>query len=168
MEKEHMETTENKLQGTRISTYWWRSLSGKPIPETHHSELENWAETVIAERSRHGYREGELTLEIEGTHYRGWWSQSVQKPGTELCEYIPVSRIVPTSWVEWFWELISESAPFSWGDSNRTLVEASRFRKHCASCLSDAPREDRTNQEEIDNFLESLSELGDTYLDLEN
>ena len=39
----------------------------------------------------------------------------------ETCEFIALTEIVPEAWRNWFYEMISENAPFSWGDNNRTL-----------------------------------------------
>jgi hypothetical protein len=85
--------------------------------------------------------------------------------------YIEASDLVPKEWVNWFWGLISESAPFSWGDNNRTFVTASRFLNHVSNALEtvkDFPEEGDPTEEEIDNFLKVIDELGETYIDLEN
>lgn len=79
--------------------------------------------------------------------------------------FIEVSDLVPQSWGDWFWCLISEDAPFSWGDNNRTLIAASRFHAHCIDRLEDV--EDVSN-EEIEKFLKTIESLGETYIDLEN
>jgi len=84
------------------------------------------------------------------------------------CEFVEVTSLVPKHWVEWFWCLISESAPFTWGDLNRAFVTASDFRRHCDECLLDASDDHGVPQEEIDGFLRLLGELGETYVDLEN
>lgn len=59
-----------------------------------------------------------------------------------------------------FWCLISDNAPFSWGDNNRTLVTASSLANHCQDRLDDRPS--------YLNLLQSLRELGETYVDLES
>lgn len=87
---------------------------------------------------------------------------------TLVIEIIEVSEIVPESWNAWFWCLISENAPFSWGDNNRSLVCACDFRRHCEDRLIDASDEENVPQKEIDKFLELLDMLGAQYLDLEN
>lgn len=86
-------------------------------------------------------------------------------PTFQSCVFVEATDIVPRHWDNWFWTLISESAPFSWGNNNRTMVTASDFRHHCEERLEyaeDAPRS------EIEDFLNSLAALGETYLDLEN
>ena len=84
------------------------------------------------------------------------------------CEFVEVTSLVPEGWATWFWCLISESAPFTWGDLNRALVTASDFRRHCEDCLLDTADEQGIPQEDIDAFLRVLDELGETYVDLEN
>jgi len=76
--------------------------------------------------------------------------------------------LVPKYWENWFWSLISESAPFTWGDLNRALITAADFRRHCEDCLRYAAEDCDIPQEDIDNFLRLLVDLGDTYVDLEN
>ena len=84
------------------------------------------------------------------------------------CEFVEVTSLVPEGWATWFWCLISESAPFTWGDLNRALVTASDFRRHCEDCLLDTADEQGIPQEDIDAFLRVLNDLGETYVDLEN
>jgi len=86
----------------------------------------------------------------------------------ETVEFIPVSSLVPEGWEHWFYGIISEDAPFSWGDNNRTLITALRFHDHCADRLDEDIVEDGVNMVDIDNFLRQLEELGQTYIDLEN
>jgi hypothetical protein len=45
----------------------------------------------------------------------------------ENCAFVPVSKIVPRETNEWFFEALSENAPFSWGDNDRTMISAPRF-----------------------------------------
>jgi hypothetical protein len=85
------------------------------------------------------------------------------------CEFIPVTDVVPEGWRDWFYPLISESAPFSWGDANRTLVDADFFRRHVESCFSGLEEEeDAPPHEELEKFLGKLRGFGQLYIDLEN
>jgi hypothetical protein len=79
----------------------------------------------------------------------------------QTCEFIPVSKVVP-QWLakKDFWENISDGAPFSWGDNNRTLVTASRFADHCQYLVGQTKK--------AQSFMRKLERLGDTYIDLEN
>jgi hypothetical protein len=81
-------------------------------------------------------------------------------------DMVEVSSIVPENWAWWFYSIISENAPFSWGDNNRTLVTASRFYDHVKECLEINASE--VPEEEIQEFLKVVEDLGETYIDLEN
>jgi len=84
-------------------------------------------------------------------------------------KFFEITSIVPSDWSHWFFQAISENAPFSWGDNNRTLVTAERLHDHCVDALEDATGDfEGINQVDIDNFLRQLEELGQTYIDLEN
>jgi hypothetical protein len=83
--------------------------------------------------------------------------------------FIELSDIVPENWRTWFYCLLSENAPFSWGDNNRTLVTAERLHDHCVDRLEDVPQEiDDVNEMDVNNFLTKLEAFGTTYIDLEN
>lgn len=55
------------------------------------------------------------------------------KPQT--AKFVSLSEIVPKDWDSWFYTAISEDAPFSWGDNNRTLVDATSFGHHAERIL---------------------------------
>lgn len=76
------------------------------------------------------------------------------------CEFISATDIVPRSWDKWFWEQISNNAPFSWGDNNRSLVTASDFANHCEEVLDDSPK--------VKKWLKQVRKLGEMYIDLES
>lgn len=78
----------------------------------------------------------------------------------QTCEFISASDLVPRSWDCWFWGLISEDAPFSWGDNNRSMVTASDFADHCEERLDDSPK--------VKRFLKKVRSLGEMYIDLES
>lgn len=84
----------------------------------------------------------------------------------ETCEFIPATLLVPDSWDSWFWERISEDAPFSWGDNNRTLVDMADFLDHCEDRLHDKPEADAW----LKKMRSALKEFGKDgmYVDLEN
>lgn len=92
----------------------------------------------------------------------------LQEHQLELAVFRPITSLVPDSWRDWFWVLISDNAPFSWGDNNRTLVTASDFARHCEDRLLDAEDDHEVPQARIDEFLKSLWALGEAYIDLEN
>ena len=83
----------------------------------------------------------------------------------EYCSFLKGSDIVPDEW-DTFWDVISESAPFSWGDNNRTLVTLQDFLDHAEKCLIFDPD---YKHEEIEEWVEYWRKLsGDIYVDLEN
>ena len=86
-------------------------------------------------------------------------------------ECIPCTSLVPRTWDNWFWSLISDSAPFSWGDNNRTLVTAVRFARHAESRMESDPDLCEHNgvlKRAYRAWLRDVRTLGDTYIDLEN
>ena len=86
-------------------------------------------------------------------------------PKLETCKFVPLTSLVPQNWTDWFYEFVSQDAPFSWGDNNRTLVTAKRLAEHCGDQdLVDAG----ATQKEADAFMAILDELFETYIDLEN
>jgi hypothetical protein len=86
--------------------------------------------------------------------------------------FVEVTSIVPEDWYDWFFGAISDNAPFSWGDNNRTLVTAERLHDHCADVFSyldyGADELEDVNEVDLDNFLRKLEGMGETYIDLEN
>ncbi|NDB65564.1 MAG: hypothetical protein EB168_07850 [Euryarchaeota archaeon] len=94
----------------------------------------------------------------------------IQKPEQQACIFYHATDLVPTGWREWFWSIISDSAPFSWGDNNRSMVTASDFYRHCAARLTahEVIDEYGVPEEEYDQFFELLDSLGEEYIDLEN
>jgi len=82
----------------------------------------------------------------------------------ETCEFIPAVSIVPRKWDKWFWTLFTEDADFSFGDNNRSLITAERFADHCR----DLDLVENSSRKEVDKFMTMLTELDQTYIDLEN
>lgn len=87
-------------------------------------------------------------------------------PLIEICPFVPLSEIVPKNCGEGFWSTLSENAPFSWGDNNRTLIKASRLKTHCQECISYL--DDEKTIKEFEKIIQSLKELEDIDIDLEN
>ena len=91
---------------------------------------------------------------------------------------IEASDLIPLSLPD-FWEDLSNSdTDFTWGDNNRSIITASRFKQACESAFElqefdDADvssYKDRTDAylPEVKEFLDMLENLGETYIDLEN
>lgn len=59
----------------------------------------------------------------------------MKTPKAQTAKFVPISEIVPKSWKDWFYCAISQDAPFSWGDNNRTLVDAISFGHHAEDVL---------------------------------
>jgi len=76
--------------------------------------------------------------------------------------FYPITDIVDRSGVdsEGFYQTLSDDAPFSWGDNNRTLVTAQRIMNHMVERGMDE------DYPEVYNTLASLPE--GSYIDLEN
>ncbi len=92
-------------------------------------------------------------------------------PAVQECEYIPMTALVPRDWESWMWEVISDNAPFSWGDNNRTLVCAGRVADHMEIMLennSDFCTADGALLPKYKAWLRDIRKLGETYIDLEN
>ena len=94
----------------------------------------------------------------------------------QTAKYVELSEIVPSEWETWFFNDLSENAPFSWGDNNRTLVDAGRFRDHAVDVLDWVQSEEPKDiifddiQEHRPAFLDTLSylEANQIYIDLEH
>jgi len=82
-------------------------------------------------------------------------------------EFVLVTDLVPKKWRTWFYECISNNAPFSWGDNNRSMVTAEVFADHCDNRL-DEPKDYGITVKERDNFIKMIRNLEQTYIDLEN
>ena len=95
--------------------------------------------------------------------------QSVQ----ESCVFIPSSDLVPAEWSQRFWELFGESAPFTWGDNNRTLITLERFVAHANDAVdvaSDIPSKHRRAYNNWMSLLDDMCARGlsQLYVDLES
>ena len=89
----------------------------------------------------------------------------------ETCEFVPITSIVPKEWGDWFYIAISENAPFSWGDNNRTMVDARSFANHVNEVFSYQDGQQLADIEKYqDAFYDTLNYLGAKriYIDLEN
>ena len=95
--------------------------------------------------------------------------KSVLPRGVKLhsCAFVPATKLVPRQWNNWFWALISDNAPFSWGDNNITLVDPDTFANHCEERLC----EEMTRKGypvKFRPFIARVRALGNIYIDLES
>lgn len=88
----------------------------------------------------------------------------------ESCDFVPATALIPRSWDRWFWEAISENAPFSWGDNNRTLVDFRGFLNHAEEALECADLVDSNVRRWLNRMNKwcDEAEAGGIYVDLEN
>ena len=85
-------------------------------------------------------------------------------PKMQTLQFIAASDLIQKSLGK-FWAAVTEDAPFSFGDNNRTLITASRLADHCDDTVC---YDDNFDTDEVNKFIAELRELGDTYIDLEN
>jgi hypothetical protein len=89
-----------------------------------------------------------------------------KKIKVQTCKFVPVSSLVPDSWGLWFYDAITQDAPFSWGDNNRTMITAQRFYGHCWSRIRG---EGYVNEGAFKSWLKKIDRLPpDMLIDLEN
>jgi len=93
----------------------------------------------------------------------------MSKIEVQTAKFVPVTSIVPELWKAWFYHEISEDAPFSWGDNNKSLVDALDFRHHVENVL-DLHSEEENIKEDYQSFMDILTYLSQDriYIDLEN
>jgi hypothetical protein len=93
----------------------------------------------------------------------------MKKLPIQSCKFICVTDIVPKEWTSWFYTAISEGAPFSWGDNNRTMVDAMSFAQHVQQVI-DIHDEEEINKKDLIEFYNTLGilEKKQVYIDLEN
>lgn len=82
----------------------------------------------------------------------------------ETCKFIPYSALLDQVAVEHIDQiscLISESAPFSWGDNNRSMVSPSRLLDHAEDALE--------GEEGAEEFIAAVKAIPENvYVDMEN
>lgn len=115
----------------------------------------------------HAYAEGQWTGNTDNEIIRKGVEVVTAEVPLETTAFVPGTCLVndklPDHLAEGVWADLSGSAPFSWGDNNRTLITLERFRDHAAEVLYDA------EDQEVLDWLEWLKELdGNLYVDLEN
>jgi hypothetical protein len=85
----------------------------------------------------------------------------------ETCTFIPLTQLVPKKWNDWFYGEVSQDAPFSWGDNNRTLITASRLADHVQDKVLYHHRHTKENNA-IRKWIVGVRALDSIFIDLEN
>ncbi len=80
--------------------------------------------------------------------------------------FVQVSDLVPQSWYDWFWEVIADGAPFTWGDNDYSIIAVSSFINWCERVI-DPEEEGMPPKEDLDIFYRRLRSLGNLWLDME-
>ena len=75
-----------------------------------------------------------------------------------------IKDLIPKKYREQIWDEVCDSAPFSWGDNNRSMVTAECFADHCDEVLDGSTVPKNTAK----NWINKIRELGQMYIDLEN
>jgi hypothetical protein len=92
------------------------------------------------------------------------------EPKFKMVTFHDITNIVPENWHSWFFGRISENAPFSWGDNNRTLITMDRLIPHLEDTFDASELEEYgVTKEEWYSYIEYLASFTPmTYVDLEN
>lgn len=88
-------------------------------------------------------------------------------PPVKTLQTIPVTDIIPVSWVGWVWSLLSEGSPFSYGDTNHTLVVACDFADHLEDVLDMEDSVDTEESKQVFAILEYMDK-NEILVDIEN
>jgi hypothetical protein len=80
----------------------------------------------------------------------------------ETCPFIPFTKLCEAygADIASITEMISEQAPFAWGDNNRTLITAALLREQILRCVD--------YLDPIESMLTCLEVLDQFYIDMEN
>jgi hypothetical protein len=88
----------------------------------------------------------------------------MNKLKAKTVKFVPIRELVNPAWNNWFFSLLSEDAPFSWGDNNFTLISAGRFKKYVTHILYDGKSAGAAELMETLTYLEQ----DDVYINLED
>jgi hypothetical protein len=85
---------------------------------------------------------------------------------------VGVTQIIPSDWNDWIWSELSDSATFSWGDNDHSLVDAVGFGD-CLDIVLNSYQDDAELQETIKEHRSAIMDTIDyleankIYIDLE-
>lgn len=136
-----------------------------------------WTQAVLLDPEGHelGFTDvgesllGSYTIEHGDDTYTVIYQVVEDAVPRHTCEFVLSSDLLADHY--WAIEVLSESSSVTWGDSNRSLVAASRILRVLreyweASDLE--PGVPLKPLEGVDELLVRLEDLGETYVDLEN
>lgn len=87
----------------------------------------------------------------------------------ETCQFVCASDLIPEDWCGWFWSRLDE---FTFGDANRTLIDAERFAVAVDNLLDDIydelPHVTKSDVGRFESVLQELIKLRGVYVDLES
>ncbi len=90
----------------------------------------------------------------------------------QACAFVSVSDVLSPHLTtqgerDLFWSSISDNAPFSWEDNNRSIVIFPGKRMVTASSLANHCQDRLDGDPYFDDLLQSMRSLGELYIDLE-
>jgi len=49
--------------------------------------------------------------------------------------FVQAVDVVPKQWHSWFWNVIADGAPFTWGDNDYSIISMPSFINWCERCI---------------------------------
>jgi len=88
----------------------------------------------------------------------------------EEVKHVAMSQIIPEDWEHWFFDALSQSSNFTWGDANFTLVHADRFMDEMEDILNGEDGMEHNIAEHREAVIDTLNYLSNKniYIDLES
>lgn len=84
--------------------------------------------------------------------------------------YMHLTDVVPSMWHDWFFDLVADTADFTWGTNDVSLIQADSFLNYCERILVPLEADEEEGhlpQQDITDFLTRLRSLGNLYIDME-
>lgn len=91
-------------------------------------------------------------------------------PSIQTCKFVPVTDLdtfFAPGYLNQFFERLADDQSITWGDSNRTMISAERFRDAIESATFPKPGQGIKFYTELLTYLDEL-ESQDVYIDMEN
>ena len=83
--------------------------------------------------------------------------------------FLPATTVIPRDWDDFFWAVIAENAPFSWGDNEHTLIRTYRLADHIDYVFYDEHLISSGEKKNLLKLLEDLENIhGIKYIDMES